>query len=162
MSDRFVLIALRVLVVTVVGALAAPTAHAGRTGVDFHFGTLGLGLGLDAQISPHTGFRFGFNRFKTSSDWEEDDLDYEAGIDFDSLHGLLDWHPFGGKFPSSLAASWQRTIASTPRPTWKWVTRLAMGRRHGMAASKPRSNSRSGRPISAPAGTGGSTAAAWR
>lgn len=89
---------LRVLAVAVVGALAAPAAHAGKAGVDFHFGTLGLGLGIDTQVSPHTGFRLGFNRFRTSSDWEEDDLDYEAGIDFDSVHGLLDWHPFGGKF----------------------------------------------------------------
>lgn len=98
MSSRLVQRTLRVFVVTIVGALAVPAAHAGRTGVDFHLGTLGLGLGIDAQISPHTGMRFGFNRFKTSSDWEEDDLDYEAGIDFDSLHGLLDWHPFGGRF----------------------------------------------------------------
>ncbi len=98
MSDRSVRIALRIFVVAIAGTLAVPAAHASRTGVDFHFGTLGLGLGIDAQVSPHTGFRIGFNRFKTSSDWEEDDLDYEAGIDFDSVHGLLDWHPFGGKF----------------------------------------------------------------
>lgn len=98
MSSRFVQIMLRISVVAIAAALAAPAAHASRTGVDFHFGTLGLGLGLDAQVSRHTGFRLGFNRFKTSSDWEEDDLDYEAGIDFDTVHGLLDWHPFGGNF----------------------------------------------------------------
>jgi hypothetical protein len=98
MSRRFVQIALRIAVVAVAGVLAVPGAQASRAGVDFHFGTLGLGLGLDAQVSRHTGFRFGFSRFKTSSDWEEDDLDYEAGVDFDTVHGLLDWHPFGGKF----------------------------------------------------------------
>ncbi|MFW5969989.1 MAG: hypothetical protein ACOCP9_05070 [Halofilum sp. (in: g-proteobacteria)] len=98
MSSRLVRIGLQILIVAAAGALAVPTAHASRTGVDLHFGTLGLGLGLDTRISPHTGVRFGFNRFTTSSDWEEDDLDYEAGIDFDSLHGLLDWHPFGGRF----------------------------------------------------------------
>ncbi|WP_070989348.1 autotransporter outer membrane beta-barrel domain-containing protein [Halofilum ochraceum] len=98
MSSRFAQVAFRTVVLALAGALAVPAAQASRTGVDFHFGTLGLGLGIDAQVSPYTGFRFGFNRFKTSSDWEEDDLDYEAGIDFDTVHGLLDWHPFGGKF----------------------------------------------------------------
>lgn len=88
----------RLIVLLALSLGAIPQVHAGRTGVDFHFGTLGLGLGIDAKVSPYTGFRFGFNRFKTSSDWEEDDLEYEAGIDFDSVHGLLDWHPFGGKF----------------------------------------------------------------
>ncbi len=98
MPARTVRMTLRALVVVIAGVLVAPAAHAGKAGVDFHFGTLGLGLGLDAQLSPHTGMRLGFNRIKTSSDWEEDDLDYEAGIDFDTLHGLLDWHPFGGRF----------------------------------------------------------------
>lgn len=98
MSHRFLQFALRICAVVIAAALVVPTAHASRQGVDFHFGTLGLGLGIDARISPYTGLRFGFNRFRISSDWEEDGLDYEAGVDFDTLHGLLDWHPFGGRF----------------------------------------------------------------
>lgn len=98
MSSRSVQFTLRIFILAFAVALAAPAAHAARTGLDLHIGTLGIGLGIDTQLSPHTGIRFGFNRFQTSSDWEEDDLDYEAGIDFDSLHALLDWHPFGGRF----------------------------------------------------------------
>ena len=79
-------------------AAALPTAQAVDVGIDAHGGTLGLGLGIDARLSRHTGLRVGFNRFSTSGDWEEDDLDYEARIDFESFHGLLDWHPFGGRF----------------------------------------------------------------
>lgn len=98
MSRRPALNAFPILLVVLAGLLAMPGAHAARTGVDFHLGTLGLGLGIDSQLSPHTGLRLGFNRFRISSDWEEDDLEYEAGIDFDSVHGLLDWHPFAGRF----------------------------------------------------------------
>jgi hypothetical protein len=86
------------LCLLVTGALAAPAAHAGKVGMDVHVGTLGLGLGLDAQLSRYTGLRVGFNRFRISGDWEEDDLDYKARIDFDTFHGLLDWHPFGARF----------------------------------------------------------------
>lgn len=81
-----------------VGLLAVPRAQAAGTGLDVHLGTLGLGLGFDTQISRHGGFRIGFNRFSASSDWEEDDLDYSSRVDFKSLHALLDWHPFGGRF----------------------------------------------------------------
>ncbi|GEM_PF-4884800 len=76
-------------VLLVLSLVAIPQVHTGGTDVDFHFGILGLGLGIDARVSPYTGFRFGFNRFKTGSDWEEDDLEYEAGIDFYSVHGRL-------------------------------------------------------------------------
>ena len=68
------------------------------TGIGVHFGTLGLGLDLDADFTRRFGARAGFNRLHVSSDWEEDDLDYEARLQFDSIHALLDWHPFGGKF----------------------------------------------------------------
>ena len=62
-------------------ALVPADVRAADIGIDLHAGTLGLGLGLrvDARLSRHVGIRVGFNRFRSGSDWEEDDLDYDAG-----------------------------------------------------------------------------------
>jgi hypothetical protein len=98
MSNRFRQAPSLALLAAVLGLPAVPAAHAAKAGVDLHVGTLGLGIGLDAQLSRYTGLRVGFSRFRISSDWEEDDLDYKARIDFDTIQGLLDWHPFGGRF----------------------------------------------------------------
>ena len=80
------------------GAGTAPSVSAAEVGLGLHGGTLGLGLDLDFDMTRHVGVRAGFNRFNNSEEWEEDDLDYEADVDFESVYGLLDWHPFGGTF----------------------------------------------------------------
>lgn len=77
---------------------AAPAAEAVGIGVEVHGGTLGGGAGLDIGLSDNVGARVGFNRFSTGEDWTEGDLDYDADLELDSVHALLDWHPFGGVF----------------------------------------------------------------
>lgn len=76
----------------------APQAGASEFSIDLHGGTLGLGLGAGLDFNDSVGVRAGFNRLHVSSSWEEDDLDYDSSIEFDSAHALLDWHPFRGKF----------------------------------------------------------------
>lgn len=86
---------------TVLGAvcvIAAPGASAAGVGIELHGGTLGAGAGLDIGLSDNVGARVGFNRFSTDEDWTEGDLDYDADLELDSVHALLDWHPFGGVF----------------------------------------------------------------
>ncbi len=79
-------------------ACAAPGAAAADFGIEVHGGTLGAGAGLDIGLSDNVGARVGFNRFSISDDFTEGDLDYDADLELDSIHALLDWHPFGGVF----------------------------------------------------------------
>lgn len=79
-------------------ACAAPGAAANGVGIELHGGTLGAGAGLDIGLGDNVGARVGFNRFSTGEDWTEGDLDYDADLELDSVHALLDWHPFGGVF----------------------------------------------------------------
>ncbi len=79
-------------------ACAAPGASAAGVGIELHGGTLGAGAGLDIGLGDNVGARVGFNRFSTGEDWTEGDLNYDADLELDSVHALLDWHPFGGVF----------------------------------------------------------------
>lgn len=83
--------------VVALAVLPSPARAAGM-GVNLHGGTLGLGLDVDVDFSDSVGLRAGFNRLHMSESWEDDDLDYDADLEFDSVHALLDWHPFRGKF----------------------------------------------------------------
>lgn len=82
----------------IVLSCAAAGASAADVGIGVHGGTLGAGAGLDIGLSDNVGARIGFNRFSTGEDWTEGDLEYDADLELDSVHALLDWHPFGGVF----------------------------------------------------------------
>ncbi len=77
---------------------AAPGASAADVGIELHGGTLGAGAGLDIGLGDNVRARVGFNRYSTGEEWTEGDLDYDADLELDSVHALLDWHPFGGVF----------------------------------------------------------------
>ncbi|MEF8833384.1 MAG: hypothetical protein V5A42_00840 [Halofilum sp. (in: g-proteobacteria)] len=79
-------------------ACTAPGVAAADLGIELHGGTLGAGAGLDIALADNVGARIGFNRFSTGEEWTEGDLDYDADLELESVHALLDWHPFGGVF----------------------------------------------------------------
>jgi hypothetical protein len=87
------------LVLMLAALPAAPDAQAGNVSLNAHGGSLGAGLGAGYAFDDHWAARVGFNRYSSGSyEWSEGDLDYDAELDLDTVHALLDWHPFGGDF----------------------------------------------------------------
>lgn len=88
----------RATAIGIVLACAAPGVSAADIGIQVHGGTLGAGASLEIGLGDNIGARIGFNRFSTEEEWTEGDLDYDADLELDSVHALLDWHPFSGVF----------------------------------------------------------------
>lgn len=89
---------------SIVGAAAlalasiAPPASAADIGLGVHAGTLGAGLDLGVGVNEQLVGRVGFNKLTISEDFTEDDIDYSADLELDSIHALADWHVLGGGF----------------------------------------------------------------
>lgn len=77
--------------------LAAPAAHA-DWGVGVRAGTLGLGVDVAHSFTPLFNARLGVNRYTYGFDVETDDTDYDADLELDSVHALIDFHPWAGNF----------------------------------------------------------------
>lgn len=83
------------------GALLTATATtpaAADIGLGARAGTLGLGVDLSYGFTPLFNVRVGLNRFNLGFDFDTDDGDYDADLELDSIHALLDFHPWGGGF----------------------------------------------------------------
>lgn len=89
---------------TIVGVAAlalasiAPPASAAEVGLGVHAGTLGAGLDLGVGVNEKLVARVGFNKLTISEDFTEDDIDYSADLELESIHALADWHVLGGGF----------------------------------------------------------------
>lgn len=75
----------------------APTAHA-DWGIGARAGTLGLGVDIATSFTPLFNARLGLNRYTYGFDVESDDTDYDADLELDSIHALIDFHPWAGNF----------------------------------------------------------------
>lgn len=83
---------------TLLLATTATPASAADMGISGHVGTLGAGLDLAYGVSDNLVGRVGFNKLTISEDFTEEDIDYSADLELESVHALADWHVFGGGF----------------------------------------------------------------
>jgi len=65
-------------------------------------GTLGAGAEATFGFSDYISLRGGVNYIDYSYDDEIDDIDYDLSLDYFSLAGMVDLHPFGGAFRISV------------------------------------------------------------
>ncbi len=86
-------------------ALAAP-AHAG--GLTARVGTLGGGLEYGFAISDDTQLRVGANAGTSSTTGDEGGVDYDLRLKLRTADVLIDWHPFGGVFYTSVGAFYNK------------------------------------------------------
>ena len=92
------------LLIVAVGLLIIPLylneAHAGssRYALAAKAGTLGLGVEGTIKLSEKFNARVGVNAFSYDTDWDKDDINYDADIQLSTVAALIDWHPFGGSF----------------------------------------------------------------
>lgn len=77
--------------------LAAPGAHA-DWGIGARAGTLGLGVDISRSFTPLFNARIGVNRFTYGFDVDTNDVNYDADLELDSVHALVDFHPWAGGF----------------------------------------------------------------
>lgn len=61
-------------------------------------GTLGLGLEYVHPISPKIAVGLGFNGAGYSDNIEEDDINYDADLDMQTISVIGDFHPYGNGF----------------------------------------------------------------
>ncbi|MDX1610210.1 MAG: hypothetical protein R3225_08835 [Halofilum sp. (in: g-proteobacteria)] len=86
---------------TGIGALllaTTATPAAADFGIGARAGTLGLGVDLAYGFTPLFNVRVGLNRYSYDFDFTTNDGDYQAELELDSAHALLDFHPLGGGF----------------------------------------------------------------
>lgn len=74
-----------------------PAAHA-DWGIGARAGTLGLGVDIARSFTPLFNARLGVNRYSYGFDVESSDVDYDADLELDSVHALIDFHPWAGNF----------------------------------------------------------------
>ena len=79
--------------------LLVSNALAEGIAVGAKIGSLGLGVeGVVAVIPSSLNFRVQANWLDYSSNFEVDDIDYDLDIDYGSIVGMLDYHPFENNF----------------------------------------------------------------
>lgn len=64
--------------------------------------TLGLGIEATKDVSPKVDVRISFDEFRGFAGSREADVDYRLEEKIRSASLLLDWHPFGGSFRTSI------------------------------------------------------------
>lgn len=75
------------------------TAGARPVGITAKAGTLGLGADLTVGlVASRLNARAGINGFTYAREFEMEDADVEAELDWMTIPILLDWHPAGGGF----------------------------------------------------------------
>lgn len=79
-------------------ALAPGRASAADVGISAHGGTLGAGLDLAYGFNRYWTGRVGFNSLTLEEDFTEENIEYSADLELESVHALADWHVFGGGF----------------------------------------------------------------
>jgi hypothetical protein len=103
-----------------VAALAAGSAAAqtrGPVAIGAQIGTTGVGAELQFQATPMITLRAGGDFFEYDENAETSDYDYDAQLDFSTLSGFVDLHPFQNPFFLSAGVYLgQRGIAVTGRP----------------------------------------------
>lgn len=77
--------------------LAAPAAQA-DWGIGARAGTLGLGVDVARSFTPLFNARVGVNRYSYGFDVDSDNVNYDADLELDSAHALVDFHPWAGGF----------------------------------------------------------------
>src|SRR5262245_17364424 len=80
-----------VLFVTLAGAAGAAQAW----GLGARIGTTGLGADFGFDIAPTLGGRIGLSGGSFSTDFETNDVRYDAKVKMANLSLLLDWSPLG-------------------------------------------------------------------
>jgi hypothetical protein len=89
----------RVMLATAVAALVVTSmARADGFGVDAKVGTLGVGAEIGYRFNDYLGVHAGINTGSFDFDNEDAGIDYNYGMDFDTLPVMLDWYVFGGGF----------------------------------------------------------------
>jgi hypothetical protein len=89
----------RVMLVTAVAAIiVTTTVRADGFGADAKVGTLGIGAELGYRFNDYLGVRAGVNTGSYDFDNEDAGINYNYGMDFDTIPVMLDWHVFGGSF----------------------------------------------------------------
>lgn len=73
-------------------------AYAGGFGVAAKAGTLGFGAELGYRFNDYLGVRAGVNTGSYDFDQEDAGINYNYGMDFDTVPVMLDWYVFGGTF----------------------------------------------------------------
>lgn len=70
--------------------------------------TLGAGVELAHALSPKTNVRFGLNGYTYDFSSTESGINYHFDLKLRSGTLLLDWHPFGGSFRTTLGGLYNR------------------------------------------------------
>ncbi len=63
-------------------------------GVTPEIGTLGIGASVTKSVSPNVNARVGLNAFKYGTDFEEENIEYEADLNLFNISTLVDYHPW--------------------------------------------------------------------
>ena len=89
---------LRNLIMMTSLAMLSMPLQAADIGVGARVSTLGLTYEAKFALTDHLALRGGFNQYDTDYEETQQDITYDFDADFDSMHLLLDYHPFAGMF----------------------------------------------------------------
>ncbi|MDW7730779.1 MAG: hypothetical protein SCJ94_12395 [Bacillota bacterium] len=87
-----------VAVCLALGLIVPSVAMAGNNGLGVKASTLGAGIEYERQFNEILGMRLGVNYFQIDSDFDVDDINYDASVDLQSASAVADWYPFAGAF----------------------------------------------------------------
>lgn len=94
---RTVSIALLTLAATA-GAASAQGMGPERFAIGVNGGTTGLGVEGQFHATPYVNLRVAGDMFNYDTDFSTDDVDYQSEIDFQTISGFVDVHPFNNAF----------------------------------------------------------------
>ena len=95
---RMKLNAILLLILAILLSCGAGCTDTGRYALSAKGSTLGLGGEFTTGVIPKVNARVGINTLNFDYDGDLEDVEYELGLDFFSITGLVDWYVFDGSF----------------------------------------------------------------
>jgi hypothetical protein len=88
----------KIIVTACAVLLMAGSARADGMAAAFKLGTLGPGVDLTGYLLPQLNVRANVNYASFGFTGDSGDVDYDMDMDFLTVFGLLDWHPYENNF----------------------------------------------------------------
>lgn len=116
-SVTMVTFAIKVMSLSMLGG----TAHADKRALGGRLSSQGVGLVFTQAVVPNLNMRLGGYLFRLDYRSRKDGNEFDFDLTLQQFNGLLDWHPFGGKFRLSGGAVYNGNkleAVAVPSPTY--------------------------------------------